>query len=85
MNNKIIIAAGVIGASGIINAWINSKPITHVVIGSYLLLLILAIADSFGGALSSLSGGIAMIAMLYVLLTEFPWQQIIALAQGKQA
>lgn len=85
MNQKIIIAAVVIGASGVTNAWLNGKPITGVIVGSYVLLLVLALADTFGGTLSQFSGSIAMVAMLYVLLTEFPWKQVLALVQKKGA
>jgi hypothetical protein len=85
MNSKIIIAAVVIGGSGIANHWLNNQPITGVVIGSYILLLVLAILDTFGGPFSKLSGALAMLAMVYVLLTEFPWSAVIALAQGKKA
>lgn len=85
MNQKIIVAAVVIGVSGITNAWLNSKPITGIVIGSYVLLLVLAIVDMFGGPFSDLSGAIAMLAVVYVLLTEFPWKQLINLVQGKKA
>lgn len=85
MNTKIIVAVLVISASGITNAWLNKKPISPIVIGSYILLLILSIMDMFGGQISQLASAIAMLAVVYVLLTEFPWQQLIALAQGKKA
>jgi len=49
------------------------------------LLLVLSVLDMFGGGLSQLASGIAMVAVVYVLLTEFPWQQIIGLVQGKKA
>lgn len=83
MNRQIIVAAIIIGASGVANAWINSKPITTVIIGSYVFLLILALMDMYGGTLSTLSGALAMVAATYVLLTEFPWQKVISLVQGK--
>jgi hypothetical protein len=83
VNKQIIVAAIVIGVSGISNAWINSRPITTVVIGSYIFLLVLAFMDMYGGSLSMLSGGLAMVAATYVLLTEFPWKQVIGLVQGK--
>lgn len=85
MNRKIVVSVVIITAAGIANAWTNSKPITGVVIGSYILLLVLSILDMFGGPLSTLSGAIAMVAVVYVLLHEFPWQTLINLAQGKKS
>jgi hypothetical protein len=85
VNNKIIIAAVVVGGSGVLNHLLTNQPITKVVIGSYIFLLVLALVDMFGGPFSQLSGALAMLATVYVLLTEFPWTQIIALAQGKAA
>lgn len=82
LNKKVIVAVMVISASGIANAWINNKPITRVVIGAYVLLLVLSIMDVFGGSMSTLAGGIAMVAMTYVILTEVPWQTIISTVQG---
>jgi hypothetical protein len=85
MNDKIIVAVVVIVGAGITNAWLNKKPITTVVIGSYILLLVLSLMDMFGGKISELASALAMLAVVYVLLTEVPWQQIIALVQGKKA
>jgi len=84
MNRKIIVATFVIAGAGIMNAWMNNKPVTPVILGSYIFILMLSIADMFGGALSTLSGGIAMVAVTYVLLTEVPWSQFIKIVQGKK-
>lgn len=83
LNRKIIIAAIVIAGSGIANSIIAGKPITPVIIGSYVFVFVLAIADMFGGGLSAISGGLAMVAVVYVLINEFPWQKLIDLATGK--
>jgi len=85
MNKKIIIAVVVIGGAGVFNAYAKNQPITRVVLGSYILLLVLSILDMFGGGLSKLAGAIAMVAVTYVLLTEIPWKTLISIAQGKQA
>jgi hypothetical protein len=85
MNTKIVAAVVVIAGAGITTAYLNKKPITTVVIGSYILLLILSLMDMFGGKLSDLASAFAMLAVVYVLLTEVPWQQIINLAQGKSS
>lgn len=84
LNTKIVVATIVIAASGIMRAWTDHKPITYVVIGSYVLLVILSIMDMFGGGLSQLASALAMLAATYVILTEFPWQQLISLTQGKK-
>jgi hypothetical protein len=85
MNNKIIIAAVFIGGTGVLNSVLNGKPITPVIIGSFILLFVLAIADMFGGQLSQLSGGIAMVAVVYVLLHEFPWKKLSDILSGTKA
>lgn len=84
MNKKIVIAVVVIGGSGVVNSIVNKKPLTPVLLGSYILLLVLSIADMFGDGLSQLAGAIAMLAMVYVLLVEFPWTVILNTLQGKQ-
>jgi uncharacterized membrane protein len=85
MNRKIIIAVVVIGGAGVINAWTHSRPVSTVILGAYILLFVLAIADMFGPPLSDIAGAIAMLAVVVVLLTEFPWQTILSLVQGKQS
>jgi hypothetical protein len=76
MNKKIIIATVVIAGSGVLNAWQNKKPITPVILGAYIFVFILAILDMFGGQLSTLAGALAMLAVVYILIHEFPWTQI---------
>jgi hypothetical protein len=85
MNTKVVTAVVVIAGAGIVNAWVSKKPITTVIIGSYILLLVLSLMDMFGGKVSQLASAIAMLAVVYVLLTEFPWQQLINLSTGKAA
>lgn len=65
------------------NAWTNQKPITPVIIGSYIFILIMSIMDMFGGGLSDLASALSMLAVTYVLLTEFPWSTILKFVQGK--
>ena len=88
MNRKIVVATLVIGASGIVNSW-NAKPpkaITPVILGTYVFMLVLALLDAFGGPIAQLAGALAMLAMLTVILTEFPWGTILGLVgQGKKA
>lgn len=92
MNTKIVVAVVVIAGSSIVNAWYRKKPITAIVIGSYILLLILSIMDMFGGKISALASALAMVAVVYVLIgvdpktkqSLFPWDLITNLAQGKK-
>lgn len=77
MNKHIVIATIVIGASGVMDAILNNKPLTPVIMGSFVFLLLLSLADAIGGGLSQLASGLAMIAMLYVLLTVFPWNVVL--------
>jgi uncharacterized membrane protein len=85
MNKHIIASVMIIGASGVVNAWTNHKPITIVILGTYVFLLVLSIADMFGGQVSQLAGGMALLAALTVLLTEFPWNTVLGAVQGKKA
>ena len=84
MNHKIIIAAVVIAGAGVVNAWTNKKPLTPVILGAYILVIVLSLMDMFGGGLSTLAGAIAMLAVTYVVLTEVPWNQFISIVQGKK-
>jgi len=85
MNKSIVVAVFVIGGVGVVNRLLVQKPITTIVIGSYLLLLILALMDMFGGGMSKLASAFALLATTYVVLTELPWQQVINFLQGKKA
>lgn len=81
----VIIAGFVIAGSGVVNAWTNKKPITPIIIGAYVFVLVLAVLDMFGGGIATLANALAMLAVVYILLTEFPWAQVIALVQGKSS
>lgn len=82
MNKQIIAAVVIIAAAGVVSAWTKKQPITRVILGAYVLLLILSVLDLFGGPVSRLASALALIAALYVLLNEFPWQSVIGLIQG---
>lgn len=85
MNRQIIVAVVIISGTGIVNAMLNQKAVTPIIIGSYVLLLLLAIADAVGGPFSQVWGAIALLAATVVVFTEFPLQQVISLVQGKKA
>jgi hypothetical protein len=80
VNKKVIVAVFVIGGSGIVNAAVNKTAVTPVILGSYIFLLVLSVMDLFGGGASQLAGALAMLAMVGILLTEFPWGTILGLA-----
>ena len=71
MNKHIIAATLVIGGSGVIKAWQSNQPITPVIIGSYVFMLVLSILDLFGGQVSTLAGALAMVAMIGVILNTW--------------
>lgn len=79
-----MVAVVVVTASGVVNAILNKKALTPVIIGSYVFLFVLSVMDMYGGPMSSLAGALAMLAVTFVLLTEVPWQTIIGLVQGKK-
>jgi hypothetical protein len=85
MNKQIIGAVIIIGGTGVVTSWTAKKPITPVILGSYVLLLVLSIMDLFGGPIRKLAGAIAMVAVLFVLLNEFPWDQINSLLNKKSS
>jgi hypothetical protein len=83
MNKKVIIAVFIIGGSGVVNAATKGTAITPVILGSYIFLLVLSLADALGGPVAQLAGALAMLAAVVVLLTEFPWSTILSTVQGK--
>ena len=83
MNKKIVAAAVLIGGTGVVKAITAGQALTPIILGSYVFLLMLAILDMFGGQASTLAGALAMLAVVYVLLTQFPWQAVTGLATKK--
>lgn len=84
MNKKVVASAVLIGFVGVSQAAIGGRAITPVVTGAYVFLLMLAILDMFGGQASTLAGALAMLAVVYVLLTQFPWSAVTGAVKGKQ-
>ena len=73
MNKHIIAATLIIGGSGVVKAWQSKEQIkiTPIIMGSYVFMLVLSIADLAGGQVSQLAGAIAMVAMLAVILNTW--------------
>lgn len=84
INRHIIFAGAVIGTAGIINGWSHNRANTPVVVGTFVFVLMLALIDAVGGPVSRLASALAMIAVLVVLLDEFPWTTILATISGKK-
>lgn len=70
INQQIVISAGGITAVGVVTALSQGKGITRIVLGGYLLAVFLSVADLFGGAVSSIAGAIAMVALVAVILAD---------------
>jgi hypothetical protein len=85
VNKKVVIAVFLIGGSGVVNAAMNKTAVTPVILGSYIFLLVLSVLDAFGGPMATLSGALAMLAAVVVVLTEFPWGLLAQAAKGKSA
>lgn len=77
MNKKIVIAAVIIVGSGVVNAMLRGGRMTPVFIGGFVFVVVMSILDFFGGPLSTFSSALAMIAVLYILLTQFPWAALL--------
>lgn len=71
VNKQIVASVAIIGGAGILRAWTATppQPISRVVLGSYVVLLVLSVVDIFGPPASTIAGGIAMVAVVYTLIT----------------
>lgn len=81
-NKNIVVAAFVITAAGIVNSITNKTKVTPVVIGGYIFLLVLSLVDMVGGDVAKIASGLAMLAMVYVLLNVFPWGIVLKTLKG---
>lgn len=87
MNSSRLILASVAGiaAVSIFNAVQKKQGITRIVAGAYILLLLLSLLDLFGGAWAQIAGGIAMLALVTVVLTQIPWASLTLFTKGSTA
>jgi hypothetical protein len=76
INRTVLFSALVIGLSGTIQSFVNTGKISRALIGTFVFVLLLSLVDAIGGGASQLASALAILAMLYVLLTQFPWQQL---------
>lgn len=72
VNGRIIVAVVVIASVGSLRAFLTGRPITRVLVGAVLVVILLSIMDLFGGPFSQLAGDLAMLAMIATLLLELP-------------
>lgn len=72
MNKQIVVAAFIITGSGVVKVWLADNPhgTTKVVLGGYIFLLVLSLLDMAGGDLSKIASGLAMVAVVYTLLSD---------------
>lgn len=76
INRTVLFSALIIGLSGAIQSFLNTGKFARQLIGAYVFLLLLSLVDLIGGAASQLASALAILAVLYVLLTQFPWTQL---------
>lgn len=84
MNKQIVVATAIIAGSGVISSWQAKKPITPVILGAYIFMLLLALLDAFGGDISKLASALALLAMTAVVVNQFPWQTVLGTLQGRK-
>lgn len=97
VNKPVIVAVVTITAVSIVRAWsmglgtakgvvASGTPIvTPIIMGAYIVLLVLAVIDLFGGMAAQVASALAMLALLTVILTQFPFTAITkALASAQQ-
>lgn len=82
VNRKIVMSGFLIVGTGIINAAQGKSDYTTVLVGGYVFMLVMSVMDMFGGNLSRLAGILAILAALWVVINEFPWDVIINLIKG---
>lgn len=82
MNRTILFAALFVGLVGGVQAFVNHGKLARVLIGTYVLLLLLALLDAVGGGASQLASALALLAALYAGLTQAPWQQLLKTVHG---
>lgn len=76
INRTIIFSALIIGISGVLQSFLRTGHFSRALIGSYVFLLLLSLVDLVGGAASQFASALAILAALYVVLTQFPWSQL---------
>lgn len=73
VNKHIIVATFGLVAVGVIKKW--NQPganFTPIFVGGFVFMLGLSVADLFGGTMSKLASGLAMVALVNGILTEIP-------------
>lgn len=68
----ILISGGVILSLGFIKGAITQKPLTPVVEGGLVAILLLSLLDSFGGSWEKFASSLAVVAMLAVIYSDLP-------------
>lgn len=84
MNTKIIVSSVVIVSSGVLKAIEQHKAISPVVEAGYIFMLLLSLLDVFGGKVAQLASALALLAMVSVLINQFPLQLLTQFLQNTQ-
>lgn len=84
INKPVIIAALFIGGFSSFQAIYHNKPYSRILIGTYMFILVLSLLDLFGGPMATLASALAMLAALYVGITQVPWSDIFGLIGTKK-
>lgn len=77
LNKTVLFSAVYIGIVSGFQAVVANKGVSRIMIGTYVFLLVLSVLDFFGGPASQIASGLALVAVVYVTLTQFPWQSLL--------
>lgn len=70
LNRKIVISTMVLMFVGAVQAISKKSGISRVLLGGYMLMLVLSLLDLFGPPLSTIAGGIAMLAVIAAIIAS---------------
>lgn len=75
INRPVLFSAVFIGVVSGVHALLNQGKLSRVLIGTYVFILVCALLDVIG--LGQLAAALALLAALYVGMSQFPWQQLL--------
>jgi hypothetical protein len=70
MNRAVVTAGFVVVSFGVVRVITTKQPITPVIVGGYVFTVALAIGDAVGGPLSEIASALAVLAIVYILISE---------------
>ena len=91
VNRPVVVAVVGVTATTLFRTYLLNQvnpnkqvALTPIIIGAYVVLLVLAVLDLFGGALSQIAGDIALLALFTTILTQFPWTSLTGVLTSQQ-